>query len=79
MQLITLHIHIGPADNRNLVDDNTAQTMSASDIHALKASGAGGAAIVAALAAASTTFASKTAFSQAKYIAKKTRKRVAPW
>jgi len=60
-------------NNAKLVDDGTAQTLGADDIAALKAEGKG-AALVEALAAGSKSFASKTEFSQAKYLKKKAQK-----
>ena len=62
------------ATNAALVDDCTAQTMSEADIRRLKQKGTDGAAVVKAIAAASATFASKTAFSQDKYLRKKAKK-----
>lgn len=71
-------------DNRNLVDDNTAQTLTAQQIHEMKQKGASGrqiidvlvdyreiAHILQALIENSKTFQGKTAFSQQKYIKKK--------
>ena len=48
-------------------DPFDAQALSAADIEALKAQGAAGADIVAALTANSATFAAKTEFAQQKY------------
>lgn len=53
--------------NAGLVDGGDIQALSAADIEAMKAAGAAGADIVAALTANSATFASKTEFSQEKY------------
>lgn len=53
--------------NAALVDSGEAQALSAADIRAMKASGAGGAAILDAVIAGSATFEGKTEFSQAKY------------
>lgn len=53
--------------NAALVDSGEAQALSAADIQAMKASGAGGAAILDAVIAGSATFEGKTEFSQAKY------------
>lgn len=59
-------------DNRNLVDDNTSQKLSADCVQSLKSeTAASGSSIVAALISNSSTFDSKTAFSQAKYIKRK--------
>jgi len=63
-------------DNRHLVDTGTAQELSAGDIARMKAEGASGVSIIAALAGSSATFAGKTAFSQEKYLRKKAAKRV---
>ncbi|EFN52089.1 hypothetical protein CHLNCDRAFT_139358 [Chlorella variabilis] len=60
--------------NADLVDSGGAQALSAADIEAMKAEGAAGADIVAALTANSATFAAKTEFSQDKYRKKKARK-----
>jgi tRNA (adenine-N(1)-)-methyltransferase non-catalytic subunit len=64
------------ADNRALVDTNSAQTLAASAIASMKQSGVEGGAIVESLVAHSATFAGKTAFSQEKYVRKKTAKHV---
>ncbi|XP_037475120.1 tRNA (adenine(58)-N(1))-methyltransferase non-catalytic subunit trm6-like isoform X2 [Triticum dicoccoides] len=61
-------------DNRSLVDNNTAQTLSSKDIEAMKREGASGDAIVEALIANSSTFGNKTVFSQEKYKLKKQKK-----
>ncbi|CAM0908228.1 unnamed protein product [Alopecurus aequalis] len=61
-------------DNRSLVDNNTAQTLSSEDIEAMKREGASGDAIVEALIANSSTFGNKTVFSQEKYKLKKQKK-----
>ncbi|PRW61100.1 tRNA (adenine(58)-N(1))-methyltransferase non-catalytic subunit trm6 [Chlorella sorokiniana] len=60
--------------NDKLVQNDANQTLSAAEIEAMKASGAAGADIVAALAANSATFAAKTEFSQEKYKKKKAKK-----
>eukprot|EP00250_Pteridium_aquilinum_P007214 c16983_g1_i1 orf=322-1815(-) len=65
-------------DNRSLVDDNTAQKLSAQDIHRLRMDCASGKDIVDALIANSTTFQNKTAYSQEKY-KKKKQKKYAPF
>ena len=57
-------------DNRNLLANQANQALSPEEILALKKS-QGGAAAIAALAASSSTFDSKTVFSQMKYIKKK--------
>lgn len=61
-------------DNRQLVDNNTAQGLSAEEIEVMKRQGAKGDEIIKALVANSTTFASKTEFSQEKYMRKKQKK-----
>lgn len=61
-------------DNRSLVDDNTAQKLSAHDIHRMRMDCASGKDIVDALVANSTTFQNKTAYSQEKYKRKKQKK-----
>jgi len=53
--------------NAGLVQNDGNQSLSAADIEAMKAKGAAGADIVAALTANSATFAAKTEFSQEKY------------
>eukprot|EP00249_Psilotum_nudum_P017530 c26374_g1_i1 orf=214-1767(-) len=61
-------------DNRDLLDDNTAQKLTVEDIDQLRREGASGNEIVEALIANSTTFQSKTLFSQEKYKRKKQKK-----
>lgn len=61
-------------DNRNLVDDNTSQTLDQNEIHQLMSTQTPGSTIVAALISNSSTFSSKTAFSQAKYVKRKQMK-----
>lgn len=59
-------------DNRHAVADaHASQALSQGVILGLKAGGASGADIVAALISNSTTFASKTAYAQEKYIKRK--------
>ncbi|KAL7432467.1 hypothetical protein ACHAXM_003127 [Skeletonema potamos] len=58
-------------DNRNLVDDNTSQTLTQNQVHTLLSTQTPGSTIVAALISNSSTFSSKTAFSQAKYVKRK--------
>lgn len=65
-------------DNRSLVDDNTAQKLSAHDIECMRKDCATGKDIVDALIANSTTFQNKTAYSQEKY-KKKKQKKYAPF
>ena len=61
-------------DNRELVDDNSAQTLPPEEIERMKKEGASGRRIVDALVAHSATFAGKTIFSQAKYLKRKQQK-----
>ncbi|CAI5477642.1 unnamed protein product [Closterium sp. Yama58-4] len=64
----------GVKDNRNLIDDNTAQKLSANEIAALKRQAASGHEVVRALAANSVSFHTKTDFAQEKYLRKKQKK-----
>ncbi|OMO75411.1 hypothetical protein COLO4_26158 [Corchorus olitorius] len=61
-------------DNRALIDNNQAQSLTSEDIDALRRQGATGNEIVEALIANSTTFDKKTQFSQEKYRIKKQKK-----
>ncbi|GAB2228431.1 hypothetical protein Droror1_Dr00010270 [Drosera rotundifolia] len=61
-------------DNREIVDNNTAQSLNGEDIDAMRRQGATGNEIVEALIANSTTFEKKTAFSQEKYRLRKQKK-----
>ncbi|KAK9080686.1 hypothetical protein SSX86_000444 [Deinandra increscens subsp. villosa] len=61
-------------DNRALIDNNTAQTLTGDDIEGLRRQGASGNEIVEALIANSATFENKTSFSQEKYRLKKQKK-----
>ena len=61
-------------DNRNLVDNSTAQRLDQDDIQKLKDRGAQAHEIVGALITSSKTFQGKTTFSQEKYIKKKLQK-----
>ncbi|XP_058091435.1 uncharacterized protein LOC131237593 isoform X6 [Magnolia sinica] len=61
-------------DNRQLLDNNTAQSLSGEDIDAMRREGASGDQIVEALIANSSTFENKTLFSQEKYRLKKQKK-----
>ena len=58
-------------DNRNLIDDNTSQTLTQTHLTTLLSTQTPGSSIVAALISNSSTFQSKTAFSQAKYVKRK--------
>lgn len=61
-------------DNRAIVDDNKAQSLSGEDIDEMRRQGATGEEIVEALIANSATFEKKTSFSQEKYKLKKQKK-----
>lgn len=61
-------------DNRHLVDNNTAQQLGYEELTELRRSGVEGSAIVRRIVDHSTSFHTKTDFSQAKYIAKKQMK-----
>lgn len=61
-------------DNRVLLDNNTAQSLSSEDIDAMRREGVNGDEIIEALIANSSTFGKKTAFSQEKYKLKKQKK-----
>lgn len=61
--------------NQNLAQDNSAQTLTPSEIRQLKGR-CSGEEIVEALASNSSTFATKTKFSQEKYLRKKQQKHV---
>ena len=62
------------SDNRDLVDRNTSQKLSADEIEAMKAEGASGKDIIQALVQNSETWSNKTQFSQQKYLAQKEKK-----
>ena len=61
-------------DNRNLIDDNSAQKLQQKEIGALKSEGTTGAEIIRKLVENSSTFRTKTEFSQAKYLKRKRQK-----
>ncbi len=61
-------------DNRDFVDTNTAQKLTPADIKELRSKGASGSEIIEALAKNSSTYASKTDFSKAKWMKKKFKK-----
>eukprot|EP00928_Gymnodinium_smaydae_P027531 TRINITY_DN21270_c1_g6_i1.p1 TRINITY_DN21270_c1_g6~~TRINITY_DN21270_c1_g6_i1.p1 ORF type:complete len:460 (-),score=96.62 TRINITY_DN21270_c1_g6_i1:104-1483(-) len=61
--------------NQHLAQDNSAQSLRPEEINELKKN-CSGEAVVAAIASSSATFASKTKFSQEKYIKKKQQKHV---
>ena len=60
-------------DNRDLVDDNTAQALGQEDVQRMKDAGASAVEIVSSLVANSATYQSKTEYAKAKYIKKKQR------
>ena len=64
-------------DNRNLFVRRDNQRLRASDVARMKETGATGEQVVAALVENSATFATKTKFSQEKYLAKKHKRHVA--
>lgn len=61
-------------DNRNLIDDNTSQKLTYEHVNKLMKESSHGSDIVKALISNSSTFESKTAFSQAKYVKRKQMK-----
>ncbi|CAK8536093.1 unnamed protein product [Lathyrus sativus] len=61
-------------DNRSLIDNNTAQSLTGEDIEDMRRQGAKGNEIVDALIANSASFDKKTSFSQEKYRRKKQKK-----
>lgn len=61
-------------DNRSLIDNNTAQSLTGEDIEDMRRQGAKGDEIIEALIANSATFDKKTSFSQEKYRLKKQKK-----
>ncbi|CAI9116920.1 OLC1v1018212C1 [Oldenlandia corymbosa var. corymbosa] len=61
-------------DNRELIDNNTSQSLTGEDIEEMRRKGAKGAEIIEALISNSATFDKKTAFSQEKYRLKKQKK-----
>lgn len=61
-------------DNRAIIDNNQAQSLTGDDIDAMRRQGATGNEIVEALIANSATFDKKTQFSQEKYRLKKQKK-----
>jgi len=63
-------------NNKELVDDNKAQGLSAEEIAEMKKKGVGGESIIQALIQNSSSFQNKTEFSQQKYIKKKQEKYV---
>jgi hypothetical protein len=72
LERITVRALGSGADNRHARDDSAAsQALTQGAIVGMKAGGAGGADVIAALISHSTTFARKTAFAQEKYVKKK--------
>ncbi|KAK7275211.1 hypothetical protein RIF29_16320 [Crotalaria pallida] len=67
-------VNVVSRDNRALIDNNTAQSLTGDDIEAMRRQGARGNEIIEALIANSATFETKTSFSQEKYRLKKQKK-----
>ncbi|KAK7275208.1 hypothetical protein RIF29_16317 [Crotalaria pallida] len=67
-------VNVESRDNRALIDNNTAQSLTGDDIEAMRRQGARGNEIIEALIANSATFETKTSFSQEKYRLKKQKK-----
>ncbi|XP_028784686.1 tRNA (adenine(58)-N(1))-methyltransferase non-catalytic subunit trm6 [Neltuma alba] len=67
-------LNVEAKDNRALIDNNKAQTLTGEDIQAMKSQGARGDEIIDALIANSATFEKKTSFSQEKYRLRKQKK-----
>lgn len=67
-------VNVESRDNRALVDNNTAQSLTGEDIETMRRQGARGNEIIEALIANSATFEKKTSFSQEKYRLKKQKK-----
>lgn len=65
-------------DNRDLNDNNKAQSLDATSIQAMKLRGESGVAIIEALTVGSATWNSKTEFSKAKWLKRKAKKYI-PW
>lgn len=61
-------------DNRAIIDNNQAQSLTGEEIHKMRKQGASGNEIIEALIANSATFEKKTQFSQEKYKLKKQKK-----
>lgn len=62
------------ADNRNIVDDGQSQALNAAEIGKLRDDGKSATEIVSQIVENSSTFLSKTEYSQAKYLKKKEKK-----
>ncbi|XP_077286818.1 tRNA methyltransferase 6 non-catalytic subunit isoform X2 [Arctopsyche grandis] len=69
-----LNIQESGADNRNIVDDGRSQKLSTEEITALRETTKSSADIVETLVMNSSTFNSKTEYSQEKYLKKKEKK-----
>ncbi|XP_027331882.1 tRNA (adenine(58)-N(1))-methyltransferase non-catalytic subunit trm6 isoform X2 [Abrus precatorius] len=67
-------VNVESKDNRALIDNNLAQSLTGEDIEAMRRQGARGNEIIDALIANSATFEKKTLFSQEKYRLKKQKK-----
>jgi len=65
-------------NNRDVVDDNSAQRVEQETIAEMRREGVSGEAIIETLVRGSTTFAEKTEFSKAKYLKRKEKKYL-PW
>lgn len=70
----TLNIQESGADNRNILDDGRSQKLSTEEITALRETTKSSADIVETLVMNSSTFNSKTEYSQEKYLKKKEKK-----
>nr|XP_022907574.1 tRNA (adenine(58)-N(1))-methyltransferase non-catalytic subunit TRM6 [Onthophagus taurus] len=70
----TINIESSGTDNRNITDDGTSQTLTSDEINKLKDESLVSSEIVGKLISSSTSFNSKTEYSQEKYIKKKERK-----
>lgn len=70
----SLNITESGTDNRNLVDDGETQSLKSNDIEKLRESGSSASQIVGQIIENSKTFATKTEYSQDKYLRKKEKK-----
>lgn len=69
-----IDVKVSGNDNRNIFDDGLSQKLSAADIEELRSDATKAADIVETLISNSSTFHSKTEFSQEKYLKKKEKK-----
>tara|TARA_R110002050_G_scaffold159415_1_gene288852 strand:+ start:655 stop:1287 length:633 start_codon:yes stop_codon:yes gene_type:complete len=76
--LVGGEVSLGPGagNNRNILDDGTAQTISHEEIEGMKKQGLDGNKIVAELVQNSQTFQQKSNFSKEKYVKRKVQKYV---